>query len=178
MGSHMYTVAVASWLTGPRAPRTSDRGLRHARGLQTLARRPLPARVSPACVYQVLLSAWHGRMPFAKATVLSHPRSLCPNSALAANACLAGGHACLAAPAPCAHTGRTAKRSCEGSQAFYAEALGDVIARNRHDIVSNFILLYYEDAELGAAARWCWGENLGELNPVPRPRRNSRSVPY
>ena len=35
-------------------------------------------------------------------------------SGCAANACLAGGHACLAAPAPCAHTGRTAKRSCEG----------------------------------------------------------------
>jgi len=114
MGSHMYTVAIASWLTGPRAPRTSERGLRRARCLQTLGRRPLPARVSPACVYHLLLSAWHGRMPFAKATVLSHPRSLCPNSALAANACLAGGHACLAAPAPCAHTGRTAKRSCEG----------------------------------------------------------------
>ena len=61
---------------------------------------------------------------------------------------------------------------------FYAEALGGVIARNRHDIVSSFILLYYEDAELGAAVRWCWGENLGELNPAPRPRRNSRSVPY
>ena len=61
---------------------------------------------------------------------------------------------------------------------FYAEALGDVIARNRHGIVSNIILLYYEDAELGAAVRWCWGESLGELNPVPRPRRNSRPAPY
>ena len=61
---------------------------------------------------------------------------------------------------------------------FYAEALGDVISRIRHDLVSNFTMLYCDDAELGAAARRCWGESLGELNPVPRPRRNSRSVPY
>ena len=77
----------------------------------------MPAWVSPACVCHVLVSAWHGRVPFAKATVLSHLRRLSPHSALlfwAANACLAGGHACLAAPAPCAHTGRTAKRPCEG----------------------------------------------------------------
>ena len=101
MGSHMCTVAC--WLTGLRAPRASDRGLRHTRFLQTLGRRPLPAWVPPACVYQLLLSAWHGRMPFAKAMALSHLRSLSPHAAplfWAANACLAGGHACLAAPAP------------------------------------------------------------------------------
>ena len=61
---------------------------------------------------------------------------------------------------------------------FYAEAFGDVMARTRHDLVSNFTMLYCDDAELGAAVRRCWGERLGELSPVPRPRRNSRSVPY
>ena len=61
---------------------------------------------------------------------------------------------------------------------FYADALGDVISRVRHDLVSHFTLLYDEDAELGAAVRRCWGASLGELNPVPRPRRNSRYVPY
>ena len=118
MGSHMYMVAC--WLTGPRAPRTTDRGLRHTRFLQVLGRRPPPARVPPACVHHLQLSAWHGRMPFAKAMVLSHLRSLNRHSAplfWAANACLAGGHACLAAPAPLytvLSTGRTAKRACEG----------------------------------------------------------------
>ena len=66
----------------------------------------------------------------------------------------------------------------ELGEEFYVEAFGDVMARIRHDLVSNFTMLYCDDAELGAAVRRCWGASLGELNPVPRPRRNSRSVPY
>ena len=56
------------------------------------------------------------------------------------------------------------------AEGFYAEALGDVISRIRHDLVSHFNLLYDDDAELGAAVRRCWGESQGELN---RPRRRS-----
>ena len=37
----------------------------------------------------------------------------------------------------------------ELDEEFYVEALGDVIARSRHDLVSNFTLLYYDDAEQG-----------------------------
>ena len=64
----------------------------------------------------------------------------------------------------------------ELGEEFYVEALGDVIARVRHDLVSSFTMLYYDDAELGAAVRRCWDENHGELNPPPR--RNSRYDPY
>ena len=97
MGSHMYTLGRVR-----RAPPTAGCDI------QALGRRPLPAWVSPACVHHALLSAWHGRVRFATAMVLSHLRSLKPHSAplfWAANACLAGGHACLAAPAPSAQYG-------------------------------------------------------------------------
>ena len=126
MGSHVYTVAC--WLTGPRAPRTTDCGLLHTRFLQALERRPLPAWVSPAWVYRLLLSAWHGRMCFATAMVLSQLRSLDRRSAplfWAANACPVGNHACLAAPAPCTQygayrearpRGRANSCSCSSSQ--------------------------------------------------------------
>ena len=79
----------------------------------------MPAWVPPACVRQSLLSAWHGRMLFAKAMALSHLRSLNRHSAplfWAANACLVGGHACLAAPAPCTlHSVRGGPRIAPGT---------------------------------------------------------------
>ena len=64
----------------------------------------------------------------------------------------------------------------ELGEEFYGEAFGDVMARVRHDLVSNFTMLYCDDAELGAAVRRCWGASHGELNPPPR--RNSRHAPY
>ena len=63
----------------------------------------------------------------------------------------------------------------ELDEELYVEAFGDVIARIRHDLVSNFTMLCCDDAELGAAARRCWGESHGEVNRPPR--RNLRYAP-
>ena len=64
----------------------------------------------------------------------------------------------------------------EGSQAFYAEALGDEIWRIRHDRISAMTRYYNSDTELGAAVRTWMSEHAEEFN---RPRRSaSRYAPY